>query len=170
MSPSGGRDQHCREQAAANCQPVQFCGMGTGRLSGPASGNRSIHIERQAQALGESGITRPVPAAVLLFATVISPRWMAPTFQTSDKSLRRRFWVSPRRIPESMEITTRGRRAGDRLWLAAVSNLVSSSSGMARPTSWRSGSALTRSAIGPHNPNCRSMSRTCQLHSSLFDC
>src|SRR5258708_6857610 len=90
---------------------------GKRKLFGPASGNRSTQIERHAHTRRERGIMRPVPAAVLLFGTVISPHCIAPSFQARDKSFRRRACVSPNRIPVSSEITTRGRSAGDRLWL-----------------------------------------------------
>ncbi len=72
------------------------------------------------------GINRPVPAGVLLFGTMTSPLAMFPSAQVSFKSLRRSAWTSEARIPVSSETNSSGRRAGDRLALAAAMSFTSS--------------------------------------------
>ena len=64
---------------------------GKRKLSGPASGNRSSHNERQAQIRRESGIMRPVPAAVLTAEIIGSIIWQLLSPIQQNRDTRRRL-------------------------------------------------------------------------------
>jgi hypothetical protein len=129
--------------------PMPTLYLGKTKVSGPAPGHRDSHRLRQAQTRRVKGINRPVPAAVLLFGTTTSPLVIFPLAHVSLKSRCLNTRTSEERNPVSSVIRSNGRRAGERLALAAAMSFDSSSELTARPTSWRSGKVRTRSTIGP---------------------
>jgi hypothetical protein len=124
----------------------------------------SIWEPGQPQTEAGAGTTREgnraaSPRRNLALWDTTSPLVMFPLANVSLKSRCLNTRTSEERIPVSSVIRSNGRRAGERLALAAAMSFDSSSALTARPTSWRSGKARTRSAIGPQSPNWRRMPR-----------